>query len=69
MKTSIFDKIAVILAWVLVHVIIGIASTYIFGLCTNNIAYYSVFIAFVCVHYKWASKMVEETKKTFGFEE
>jgi len=63
------DKIAVLLAWVLVHVVIGIVSMYVSNVCTNTAAFISVFIAFTFAHYKWSSKMIAEAKKVFGFGE
>jgi len=61
------DKIAVILAWVLVHVIIGIAFLYIYNMCINTVAYISVFIANSFAHYRWSQKMSKETGKIFNF--
>jgi hypothetical protein len=64
---SISDKISVVLAWMLIHVIIGIVSIYVYDICVNDIAYYSVFMAATFAHYKWASKMIVETEKILGF--
>jgi hypothetical protein len=67
MKTSIFDKIAVILAWVLVQTVIGIGCIHLIKMCTNDLASIAVCILNFILCYFWSSKMVKETKKAFGF--
>lgn len=68
MKTSIFDKIAVLLAWALVQTVVSIAFSYIYKECSNPLTTLSVFIANTGVCYLWGMKMWKETRKVFGFE-
>jgi hypothetical protein len=66
MKTSISDKIATILVWVLVHVVMGIVFLHIYGACTNVLTSTSVFIISSVLHYKWAYKMAGEVDEIFN---
>jgi len=66
-KYSIFDKIAVILAWVLVQTVIGIAATHLMRLCTNDLSFISVCIIQFVACYYWSDKMVGEVRKVFNF--
>lgn len=63
---SISDKIAVVLAWVLVQTVIGIAAIKAMYLCDNWTAVLSVGIVEFAACYFWSQKMVAEVKKVFN---
>jgi len=63
---SIFDKIAVVLAWVLVQTVIGIAAIKVMYLCDNWAAVLSVGIIEFAACYFWSQKMVAEVRKVFN---
>jgi hypothetical protein len=67
MKTSIFDKIATVLAWVLVQTVIGIGCIHLMKMCTNDLAFIAVCIINFALCYFWSYKMSGEVKKAFGF--
>ena len=67
MKASISDKIAVVLAWVLVQTVIGIAAIKAMHMCNNWTAVLSVGIAEFTACYFWSQKMIAEVKKIFNF--
>lgn len=62
------DKIAVVLAWVLVQTVIGIGAIHLMKICTSDLAFISICIANFAACYFWSQKMVVEVKKVFGFE-
>jgi len=64
---SISDKIAVVLAWVLVQTVIGITAIHLMELCTNNLAFISVCIVEFTACYFWSQKMLLEVRKIFNF--
>jgi len=65
---SIFDKVAVVLAWVLVQTVIGIGAIHLIELCTSDLAFVSICIAQFAACYFWSQKMIDEAKKVFGFQ-
>jgi len=64
---SILDKVAVVLAWVLVQTVIGIVAIKLMHLCANDLAFVSICIAQFAACYFWSQKMIVEVKKVFGF--
>ena len=64
---SIFDKIAVILAWVLVQTVIGIGAIHLMKICTSDLAFISICIANFAASYYWSKKMGNEVRKVFDF--
>jgi hypothetical protein len=63
---SISDKIAVVLAWVLIQTVIGIAAIKAIYLCDNWTAVLSVGIVEFAACYFWSQKMIDEVKKVFS---
>lgn len=66
-KYSTSDKIAVILAWVLVQTVIGIIAIHLMELCTDDLSFISVCIAQFVACYYWSQKMIVEVRKIFDF--
>jgi len=64
---SISDKIAVILAWVLVQTVIGIAAIHLMKFCANDLAFIAICILNFIASYYWSKKMAGEVRKVFGF--
>ena len=64
---SILDKIAVVLAWVLVQTVIGIIAIHLIKICTNDLAFIAVCIANFAACYFWSYKMAGEVRKIFNF--
>jgi len=64
---SISDKVAVVLAWILVQTVIGIAAIYLIKICTSDLAFVSICIAQFAACYFWSQKMASEVRKVFNF--
>ena len=69
MKTSLSDKIAVLLAWVLVHTALGSLFVDISTACDNWIEMMSLYGLYLFISYKWSYKMIGEAKRVLGFED
>jgi putative flippase GtrA len=67
MQSSISDKIAVLLAWVLVHTAIGIGFMHVYALINDAIIMVLAYIVNFYVSYKWSSKMIDESKRVFNY--
>jgi hypothetical protein len=64
---SISDKIAVVLAWVLIQTVIGIGCIHLMKMCTNDLAFVAVCILNFVVCYFLSYKMSDEVRKVFNF--
>jgi hypothetical protein len=68
MKTSLSDKIAVLLAWVLVHTAIGIAFLNLDKLINDPTIEILTYALNFYISYKWSSKMITESKRVFNYQ-
>jgi hypothetical protein len=68
MKTSLSDKIAVLLAWVLVHTAIGIIFIHVNKFINDPTIEILAYVLNFYISYKWSSKMVTESKRVFNYQ-
>jgi len=61
------DKIAVVLAWVLIQTVIGIGCIHLMKMCTNNLAFITICILNFIASYFLSYKMSGEVKRMFNF--
>ena len=61
------DKIAVVLAWVLIQTVIGIGCIHLMKMCTNDLAFVTICILNFAACYFLSYKMSDEVRKVFNF--
>ena len=68
MRTSLSDKVAVLLAWVLVHTAIGIIFINVDKFVNDPTIEILTYAFNFYISYKWSSKMMTESKRVFNFQ-